>query len=614
GHAGIEAALAASRLGVRTGLFTLSLDGLANMPCNPSIGGTGKGHLVFEIDALGGEMGRAADKAMLQSRMLNTGKGPAVHSLRMQEDRKKYQAIMKETLENQPNLSLIQAEVTGVEIENGEVKGVSTSFDAFYASKCVIIATGTSLNGRIIVGDCAYDSGPDNTLAAKKLTESLKKAGVPIVRFKTGTPPRVHADSIDYSKLEVQPGDDELTLFSKDAEDEYNKKVCYIAYTNPVTHKIITDNLHRSPLYSGEIKGVGPRYCPSIESKIVRFADKERHQIFVEPMGENTKEIYLQGLSSSLPEDVQKDLVHSIAGLENAVFMRTAYAIEYDCTDPLSLYATLEFKKIKGLYGAGQFNGSSGYEEAACQGLIAGINAALRVKGENEFTLSRSESYIGTLIDDLVTKGTNEPYRIMTSRSEYRLLLRQDNAKSRLAEKGYRIGLVTEEKYAEFLAEEAIVENEIERLKSTTIPCSDKLNELLTSKGYERLDGGIRAIELLKRPYITLSDVLSLDSVPSSLSPRLKKRVEAEVKYEGYIKKELAKVNRFSKLESKKLPANIDYEKIKGLRLEAVQKLSEIRPLSLGQASRISGVSPADISVLMIYLKSGPFNDNKSEE
>ena len=603
GHAGIEAALAAARLGVDATLFTLSLDVVGNMPCNPSIGGTGKGHLVFEIDALGGEMGRSADKSMIQSRMLNMSKGPAVHSLRMQADRSRYHLVMKTTLEEEKRVSLVQAEVTRIIVEDGAVTGLVTAFGARWEAKAVIIASGTSLNGKIIVGEASYRSGPDNSLAAISLSDSLREAGIELVRFKTGTPPRIHADSIDYSKLELQCGDDEPPLFTTDSSEAKNIKDCYIAHTNERTHKIIRDNLHRSPLFTGVIAGTGPRYCPSIEDKVVRFADKERHQIFVEPMGADTKEVYLQGMSSSLPEEVQKELIHTIEGLENAVFMRTAYAIEYDCCNPLQLKHTLEFKKVSGLYGAGQFNGSSGYEEAAAQGLIAGINAALKIKGEDEFVLLRSESYIGTLIDDLVTKGTNEPYRIMTSRSEYRLLLRQDNAKQRLIKKAYDIGLVTQEAYDEYLNEEKGIEEEIARLKATTAKPSKELNDLLESKGYEKCETGIRYSDLIKRPFITLKDVYTLTPPEKQLTKKQIKRIETEIKYEGYIKRQIAEVERFASLESKLLPADIDYSQIKGIRLEAAQKLNQHRPANIGQASRISGISPADISVLLIYLK-----------
>ncbi len=601
GHAGLEAAFAAARMGAKTALFTLTLDLVGNMPCNPSIGGTGKGHLVFEIDALGGEMGRAANEVMLQSRMLNASKGPAVRSLRMQADRVRYRDYMKKAVENTPYLTLKQCEVIGISADESGVTGVTTSFGAFYPAKCVIIATGTSLGGRIIVGEEAYESGPDNTLPANRLVDSLREMGVKLVRFKTGTPPRVHADSIDYDKLERQDGDDDPIMFGF-YPSRPNSLPCYVAYTNAKTHQIIRDNLHRSPLYSGVIHGTGPRYCPSIEDKVVRFADKERHQIFVEPMGLDTKEIYLQGLSSSLPEEVQLQLVHSIEGLENAVFMRTAYAIEYDCCDPLQLTNTLEFRHINGLFGAGQFNGSSGYEEAAAQGLIAGINAALKVKGLPSFSLLRSESYIGTLIDDLVTKGTNEPYRIMTSRSEYRLLLRQDNAQTRLLPKGYELGLVSEERYQEFLKTESELEALIYSLEHESIKASKELDDLYEERGFARTGAGIVKSELLRRPDIFIEDVMALSKDERVYDKILLSRAETEIKYSGYIKRQLAEVERFAKLEEKQLPHDIDYTQIRGLRLEAAQKLQNLRPENIGRASRISGVSPSDISVLLIYL------------
>lgn len=602
GHAGIEAALAAARMGHKTALFTLSLDLVGNMPCNPSIGGTGKGHLVYEITALGGEMGYAADKVMLQSRMLNLSKGPAVHSLRMQSDRRAYQSYMKKVLEETENLSLIQAEVVEITSDNGAVTGVTTAFGGHFAAKAVIIATGTSLGGRIIVGEHAYTSGPDNTKAANALTASLSGMGVPLRRFKTGTPARIHKDSINYSVLEEQEGDNPPTYFTVEGEKNKGGVPCHITYTNEETHRIIKENLHRSPLYGGAIKGVGPRYCPSIEDKVVRFADKERHQIFIEPMGVDTKEMYLQGLSSSLPEEVQKELVHSIKGLENAVFMRTAYAIEYDCTDPTELLPTLEFKSVSGLYGAGQFNGSSGYEEAAAQGLIAGINAALKLENKAPLILTRAESYIGTLIDDLVTKGTNEPYRMMTSRSEYRLLLRQDNAEDRLIEKGRQIGLVSDKQYARYKADKEAIEAEIARLKGETQSKTEALDALLESKGYTPTVGGIRKGDLLLRSGISLMDVYKLEGKAPSLEARLIQRVETEIKYAGYIEKQQREVERFASLESKKLPEDIDYGTIKGIRIEAAQKLQRLRPQSIGQASRISGISPADISVLLVYL------------
>ncbi len=604
GHAGIEAALACARMGVKTALFTLTLDLVGNMPCNPSIGGTGKGHLVFEIDALGGEMGKAANAVMLQSRMLNASKGPAVRSLRMQSDRVRYRDYMKRVIENTENLALKQSEVVSVEADENGVCGVTTSFGAFYPCKCVIIATGTSLGGRIIVGEEAYESGPDNTLPAKRLVDSLTEMGVRLARFKTGTPPRIHADSIDYSKLELQEGDAEPTMFGY-YESRPNLLPCYIAYTNEKTHNIIRENLSRSPLYSGVIHGTGPRYCPSIEDKVVRFSDKERHQIFAEPMGTDTKEVYLQGLSSSLPEEVQLQLIRSIEGFENAVFMRTAYAIEYDCCDPLQLKNTLEFREISGLFGAGQFNGSSGYEEAAAQGLIAGINAALKVKGKAPFSLARSESYIGTLIDDLVTKGTNEPYRIMTSRSEYRLLLRQDNAQTRLMPKGYELGLVSEERYEKFQNDERALAELIYSLEHESIKGGNTLDDLLEARGYPRTGAGIVKAELLKRPEITIYDIFALSNDERVYDKNILARAETEIKYSGYIKRQLAEVERFAKLEEKMLPPDIDYTEIRGLRLEAAQKLQKLRPENIGRASRISGVSPSDIQVLLIYLSQG---------
>lgn len=601
GHAGIEAALAAARMGCRTALFTLTLDLVANMPCNPSIGGTGKGHLVFEIDALGGEMGKAANHAMLQSRMLNASKGPAVHSLRMQADRAAYRNYMKKTLESTGNLTLIQSEVIGLRTENGAVSGVETAFGAFFPAKAVIVCTGTSLRGRIFVGEASYDAGPDNTVSSVRLTDSLRALGVSLRRFKTGTPPRVHADSVDFDEMELQEGDGEPLLFGSDEKAE-NRLPCYVTYTNAETHRVIRENLHRSPLYAGDIVGTGPRYCPSIETKIMRFPDKERHQVFVEPMGSDTKELYLQGLSSSLPEEVQKELVHTIRGLTHCVFMRTAYAIEYDCCDPTLLTPSLGFRTIPGLYGAGQFNGTSGYEEAAAQGLVAGVNAALYCKGEPPFVLSRGESYIGMLIDDITLKGADEPYRVMTSRSEYRLLLRQDNAKERLTPYGRRLGLVGDEAYEAFLREEEQKNAEAERLKTAFLKPSPALNALLESKGFPAVTGSVCEGELLKRPGILLEELYALEESPPSLPASVRKRVETECKYEGYIRRQEEEVGRFARLESKRIPDGLDFEAIAGLRLEARQKLSAQRPDTVGKASRIPGVSPADISVLLVAL------------
>lgn len=605
GHAGIEAALASARLGCKTVLFTLNLDAVGNMPCNPSIGGTGKGHLVFEIDALGGQMGKTADKACLQSRMLNMGKGPAVHSLRMQADRVKYRLLMKQEIENCENLSLVQAEITEIR-QKGDMWQTVTRLGAVWTAKSVVICSGTYLSGSIIVGDVSYSGGPDGAFPSDGLSESLRKLGVPLVRFKTGTPPRIHADSIDYSALEIQEGDKYPEHFSGYEEDfgAVADLPCYIAYTNETTHQIIRDNIHLSPLYSGRIKGIGPRYCPSIEDKVMRFADKTRHQLFVEPMGIDTKEVYLQGFSSSLPEEVQLKMLHSIKGLENAKVMRNAYAIEYDCTDPLALCATLEFKEFPGLFGAGQFNGTSGYEEAAAQGLIAGINAAMRVKGKEKIILTRNSSYIGTLIDDLVTKGTNEPYRIMTSRSEYRLLLRQDNADRRLTEIGHSVGLVTDDAYEYYLTKKKHIEDEINRIKNTSFGPSEKLSKLLEKCGSAENRHGVKMSDLLRRPEITYDILAEIDEErPNYLTNREKHAVEVEIKYEGYIKKELAEAERFKKLEEKKFPPDIDYYSVKGIRAETQQKLTKFRPASIGQASRISGVSPADISVLLIYLE-----------
>ncbi|GHU34610.1 tRNA uridine 5-carboxymethylaminomethyl modification enzyme MnmG [Clostridia bacterium] len=601
GHAGIEAALASARLGAATALFTLSLDYLGNMPCNPSVGGTGKGHLVFEVDALGGEMGRAADDVMMQCRMLNSSKGPAVHSLRFQADRRRYQMRMKQTVENTCNLDVIQAEIVEI-IFNGEdgaksVAAVKTSLGEVYETKCAVIASGTYLMSRCIIGGTAVESGPDNSLRASKLSECLRENGVTLRRFKTGTPPRVHADSIDYSKLERQDGDEIITNFSRVSETKprgFRQYSCWLAYTNETTHDIIRANLHRSAMYSGAITGTGARYCPSIEDKVVRFADKTRHQIFVEPMGIDTKEMYLQGLSTSMPIDVQKDIVHSMSGLECAKFMRPAYAIEYDCTDPSELTHSLEFRQIRGLFGAGQFNGTSGYEEAAAQGIIAGINAAHRSLGRPPFTLGRDEAYIGMLIDDLVTKGTNEPYRVMTSRTEYRLSLRQDNADERLTPKAHAIGLVGDDRMVKLQAKLESVRAEIERAKNTTIyPNADvKLNE------------PTRLYELLKHPEMNYNTLVSADTTrPRELTDEIMNLAYVKIRYEGYIKREESKVRQYKKLEGKTIPADIDYASITGLRLEARQKLSKHRPQNIGEAAAISGVSPADVAALIIWLE-----------
>ena len=605
GHAGIEAALASARLGVSTAVFTINLDWVGNMPCNPSIGGTSKGHLVREIDALGGEMGKAADKYCLQSRMLNLGKGPAVHSLRAQIDRREYSAGMKHTLELQENLDIRQGEICDLFKDENDLWHAVTRLDAEFTAKAVIIATGTFLGGRVYIGDVSYESGPDGMFPSTALAESLKKLNIPLRRFKTGTPSRVNRRFVDFSNLEVQEGDERTVPFSFETETPpENKVVCYITYTNDKTKQIILDNLHRSPMYSGKIEGKGPRYCPSFEDKIVRFSDKERHQLFIEPCGENTEEMYLQGLSSSLPEDVQLDFIHTIPGLENAVVMRTAYAIEYDCVDPTALKATLEFNDIGGLYGAGQFNGSSGYEEAAAQGLVAGINAALKVKGEDELVLDRGGSYIGTLIDDLVTKGCTDPYRMMTSRSEYRLVLRQDNADIRLTPTGYKIGLISEERYAKFLKKQEQIKAEMSRVKHLSIPLSDELQKMLTDRGTAPLKTGCKMLELLRRPQITYDNLAPFDTERPELPYEVFEQVQIMIKYEGYIKKQEAQIAEMRRIECKKIPADIDYKALKGLRLEAVEKLDKIRPQNLGQASRISGVNPADITALNIILES----------
>lgn len=604
GHAGIEACLAAARLGCKTAVFTINLDWVGNMPCNPSIGGTSKGHLVREIDALGGEMGKAADKFSLQSRMLNLGKGPAVHSLRAQIDRREYSAGMKHTLELQENLDIRQGEIIDIIKTTDGLWQVKTKLEALFTCKAVIIASGTFLGGRVYIGDVSYESGPDGMFPSTELAVALKKLNIPLRRFKTGTPSRVNRQSIDFSKMDVQYGDEETVPFSFDTETPPENKVCcHITYTNDKTKQIILDNLHRSPMYSGKIEGKGPRYCPSFEDKIVRFADKERHQLFIEPCGLNTEEMYLQGLSSSLPEDVQLDFIHTIPGLENAQVMRTAYAIEYDCVDPTALKATLEFNDIDGLYGAGQFNGSSGYEEAAAQGLIAGINAALKIKGEEPIILDRGGSYIGTLIDDLVTKGCTDPYRMMTSRSEYRLVLRQDNADIRLTPIGYKIGLISQSRYDKFVYKEKCINEELNRIKEKSIPLTDKLQQILIKCGTAPLQRGCKMIELIKRPQIKYSDLTELDDTRPNLPREVFEQVEIAVKYEGYIKRQEQQIKEMRRIENKKIPETIDYSKLKGLRLEAVEKLSKIRPENLGQASRISGVNPADIAALNIILE-----------
>lgn len=604
GHAGIEAALASARLGVKTAVFTINLDWVGNMPCNPSIGGTSKGHLVREIDALGGEMGKAADKYSLQSRMLNMGKGPAVHSLRAQIDRREYSAGMKHTLELTDNLEIRQGEIVNLYKDGDEWVAV-TKLEAVFRAKAVILATGTFLGGRVYIGDVSYSSGPDGMFPANELSKALYKLNIPLRRFKTGTPSRVNRKSIDFSELDVQEGDKLTVPFSFETKERpKNKVVCHITYSNEKTKQIILDNLHRSPMYSGKIEGKGPRYCPSFEDKIVRFSDKERHQLFIEPCGENTEEMYLQGLSSSLPEDVQLDFIHTIKGLEHAQVMRAAYAIEYDCVDPTALKATLEFHDLEGLYGAGQFNGSSGYEEAAAQGLVAGINAALKIKGEEPLILDRGSSYIGTLIDDLITKGCTDPYRMMTGRSEYRLVLRQDNADIRLTPVGHKIGLISDERYNAFLYKQEQIKKELSRVKSLSIPITDDLQKMLREKGTAELKTGCKMIELLKRPQITYEDLKPFDLTREDLPYEVFEQVEISVKYEGYIKKQEAQIKEMRRLEAKRIPEDIDYSTLKGLRLEAIEKLSAVRPQNLGQAGRISGVNPADVTALNIILES----------
>jgi tRNA uridine 5-carboxymethylaminomethyl modification enzyme len=603
GHAGCEAALAAARMGAKTAVFSMNLDSIANMPCNPSIGGTAKGHLVREIDALGGEMGKCADKTLIQSRTLNTAKGPAVFSLRAQMDRRSYQREMKHTLELQQNLHICQAEVVEILTQDQKVTGVRTHIGSIFPCKAVIMATGTYLKGKIIIGDAFYSGGPDGLLPANRLSDSLKSLGLELMRFKTGTPSRINRKSIDFSKMTEQPGDNPIVPFSFEHETIDREQVsCHLIYSTEETHRIVRENLHRSPLFSGAIEGVGPRYCPSFEDKVVRFADKERHQIFIEPMGLDTEEVYLQGFSSSMPEDVQHAMVRSLPGLENAQIMRNAYAIEYDCINPLELKLSLELQKIEGLYAAGQINGSSGYEEAAAQGLIAGINAVLKIRGKEPLILDRSQAYIGVLIDDLVTKGTNEPYRMMTSRAEYRLHLRQDNADSRLTPIGYQLGLISEERYMKFLLKQKQIHEEIHRLKAKTVPPSEKVLAYLDKCESARISSGMKLYDLLKRPELDYRSLKEIDDEFPDLPAAVAEEVSISVKYEGYIQKQLQQIEQFKKMEQRMIPEDIRYEEIAGLRIEARQKLARHKPRSLGQASRISGVSPADISVLVIYL------------